>query len=154
MFAASGGFGETAQNEDTTLLLRATKRCGGRIVMLPDVLVVVHAGLPDSLGSSFAWRDSLRWLDSMADMITPPAYSGFCLITLASQAARDGDVAAIPVLLGRAWRGGSPTAMQMFLFATFWALPMGGRQRLRALWERLARRTGASAYVRPPDVVC
>ena len=154
MFAASGGFGESAQNEDTTLLLRVTKRCGGRIVMLPDVLVIVHAGLPDSLGSSFAWRESLRWLDCMADMITPPAYSGFCLITLASQAARDGDLGAIPVLLRRAWRSGSPTAMQVFLFATFWALPMGRRQRLRALWERLARRTGASAYVRPPDAVC
>jgi glycosyltransferase involved in cell wall biosynthesis len=154
MFAACGGFGESAQNEDTTLLLRVTKRCGGRIVMLPDVLVVVHAGLPDSLGSSFAWRDSLRWLDSTADMITPHAYSGFCLITLASQAARDGDIAAIPVLLRQAWLGGSPTAMQMLLFATFWALPMGGRQRLRALWERLARRTRASACVRPPDTAC
>jgi len=142
LFAASG-FGTTQQNEDTTLLLRATKRLGAELVMLPDVLVVIHTEEARwSFGSVFDWRDSLRWLDAMGDLFTRRAYSGFALVTLGSQAAGQGDHAAIPVLLRAAFARGAPTRNQIALFVAFWAVPQGVRQRLRAARARLRPRRG------------
>jgi len=127
-------FGTTRHNEDDTLLLRLTKQQGVKIVMLPEVLVVIHAEVPDaSLGANFAWRPALAWLDSMGPMVTRRAYSGFCLVILASQAKRTSDYGAFPVLLRRSLQRGAPTPVQLLLFAAFWILPMRLRQRLRAL---------------------
>lgn len=131
LFARSG-FGDTRQHEDTTLLLRVTKKLGGRVLMRPETLVVVHADPRDSLGTSFDWQEPLGWLDGMGSWITPRAYSGYCLITLAAQAAGRGDYRAVPELLARAWRRGAPTALQLLLFATFWLVPGPVRRRLRA----------------------
>ncbi len=127
-------FGSTRQREDDTLLLRLTKECGARIVMLPDVLVVIHADDPrNSLGNNFVWRDMLAWIESMGSLVTPRAYSGFCLVVLASRARRTGDFAGLALLLQRSFTRGAPTPNQLLLFAAFWILPMQLRQRLRAL---------------------
>ncbi len=120
LFARCGGFGGTQQNEDTTLLLRVTKHCGGTVVMRPEILAVIHADPRDSLGTHFDWRRSFAWLGAAGPMMTPRAVSGFCLITLASQAARTGDRGAASVLLRHAFRHGRPTALQLTLFAGFW----------------------------------
>lgn len=133
LFAAAQ-FGSTRHHEDDTLLLRLTKQLGATIRMLPEVLVVVHAEDPAlSLGANFSWREALTWLDSMGSLITPRAYSGFCLVNLASQAKRAGDYGAFPLLLWRGLARGRPAAMQLLLFSAFWLLPMNLRQRLRAL---------------------
>lgn len=130
------GFGPTRHNEDDTLLLRLTKEHGAHIRMLPDVLAVIHADDPrNSLGSNFAWRDGLAWVESMGSLVTPRAFAGFCLVVLASQAARAGDHAGLALLLRRSFAGGSPSANQLLLFAAFWLLPMELRQRLRALLQ-------------------
>jgi glycosyltransferase involved in cell wall biosynthesis len=132
------GFGDGHQYEDTTLLLKVTRGEGATIVMRPEVLVVIHTEEDrPSLGSDFAWRDALRWLDGQRALFTPAGYSGFCLVTLGSQAARVGDWRALPVLLGHALRHGAPTALQLALFAGFWAVPQPARVRLRALHARL-----------------
>jgi hypothetical protein len=137
LFAASR-FGLTPQNEDTTLLLWATKTLGAELIMLPDVLVVIHAEEARwSHGTVFDWRQSLDWLDGMGGLITRRAYGGFVLVTLGSQAADQGDRAAIGVLLGRALRRGAPTPLQLLLFLGFWAVPRGLRRRLRAAGARL-----------------
>lgn len=131
---AKAEFGSTRHNEDDTLLLRLTKQLGVRIRMLPQVLVVIHAEDQSlSLGANFAWRESLAWLDSLGSLVTPRAYSGFCLVILASQAKRTGDYGALPLLLRRSLARGQPTPMQLLLFGAFWLLPMNLRQRLRAL---------------------
>jgi hypothetical protein len=135
LFARSR-FGDTRQEEDTTLVLRLTKRCGARIEMLPEPLVVVHESPGDSLGFNFQWRESLAWLDSMGDMVGRRAYSGFCLIVLGSQAARQRDVSALPVLVRGAFRRGAPTGLQIALFASFWILPAGVKRRLAALLRK------------------
>jgi glycosyltransferase involved in cell wall biosynthesis len=133
LFAAAQ-FGTTRHNEDDTLLLRLTKQHGARIRMLPEVLVVIHAEDQSlSLGANFVWRESLTWLDGMGSLVTPRAYSGFCLVILASQAKRSGDYGAFPLLLRRSLARGRPTPMQLLLFVAFWLLPMNLRQRLRAL---------------------
>jgi glycosyltransferase involved in cell wall biosynthesis len=132
-------FGSTPQNEDSTLLLRVTKQAGGRIVMVPDVLVVIHADDPkNSVGRNFIWRDCLAWLDSMGDLVTRQAYSGFCLVILASQARRRGDYAGLGVLLRRAFARGEPTPVQLALFAAFFLIPMNLRQRFGAWVQSLS----------------
>jgi glycosyltransferase involved in cell wall biosynthesis len=138
-------FGDSRQNEDTTLLLRITKPLGKRIVMIPDVLVVLYKEEErESLGSNFSWREMLGWVDSMGGLITRRAYSGFCLIYLGSQAARRFDLGGFCVLLWRAFRRGSPTALQLGAFLTFWLLPAGLRQSMRA-WVGGARKKPAAA---------
>jgi glycosyltransferase involved in cell wall biosynthesis len=127
-------FGTTRHNEDDTLLLRLVKRDGGRIHMVPEVLAVIHADEPgNSLGANFPWREALAWLDGMSPLVSPRAYSGFCLVILASQAKRIGDYRGFGLLLRRSFSHGAPTAIQLLLFFTFWIVPMRLRQRLRAV---------------------
>ncbi len=148
-------FGSTPQNEDMTLLLRLTKECGGRIRMLPDVLVVIHADdLRNSLGTNFAWRDALAWIESMGGLVSPRAYAGFCLVVLASQARRTGDYAGLAFLLRRSFVRGAPTVNQLLVFAAFWLLPMELRQRLRAAVQSFtsARRMPMGEPVGEPHV--
>ena len=127
-------FGLTEQNEDTTLLLRATKQQAARLLMLPDVLAIIHKEHEEtSLGQNFSWQDSLTWIDSMGSDIGRQAYSGFCLVTLASQAARKRDIAAVRTLISRAHRRGRPVAAHYLLFASFWCTS----PRLRAETRRI-----------------
>ena len=127
-------FGLTEQNEDATLLLRATKQHAARLLMLPDVLAIVHKEHEStSLGQNFSWQDSLDWIDSMGGDIAPRAYSGFCLVTLASQAARKRDVAAVRTLVSRAHRRGRPVAAHYLLFASFWCTSPRLRDRVRRI---------------------
>jgi hypothetical protein len=147
-------FGETRNNEDDTLLLRLTKQAGARIVMLPHVLVVIHAADPkNSLGASFPWRDSLAWVESMGQLVSSQAYSGFCLVILASQARRAGDYAGLGMLLHRSLRRGAPTAKQLLLFAAFCVMPIQLRQRVRAVVQALspARHPARSVVERHAD---
>ncbi len=137
-------FGTSRQNEDTTLVLRVAKAAGAPIRMAPETLVVIYAEeARESLGSSYQWREMLAWADGMRTLLTRRAYSGFCLIYLGSQAARSGDVYALPVLLSRAIRRGAPTPRQLATFLAFWLLPMRLRRRIRAL--AFARRNLAGA---------
>ncbi len=147
-------FGETRSNEDMTLLLRLTKQSGARIHMLSDVLVVIHAADPNnSLGVSFSWRDSLAWIESMGSFVSTRAYSGFCLVVLASQARRTGDYAGLVTLLHRSLRRGAPTAKQLLLFAAFCVMPIQLRQRVRAAVQALspARHPARSVVERHAD---
>ncbi len=126
-------FGDSRQNEDTTLLLRVTKQAGAAILVAPETLVVLHTEeARESLGSLYQWRDMLAWADSVRDLFTPRAYSGFCLIYLGSQAARHRQWRGLPILLVRALRHGSPTPAQLAAFLAFWIIPIGLRRRLRA----------------------
>jgi hypothetical protein len=128
------GFGDSRQNEDTTLLLRVTKQAGAGIVMAPETLVVLHTEeARESLGGSYDWREMLAWADDAGPLLTRRAYSGFCLIYLGSQAARQGQWQGLPVLLWRALRRGAPTAAQVAAFLAFWVIPIGLRRQLRAL---------------------
>ena len=134
-------FGMTRQNEDTTLLLRATKLHGADLVMHPDTPVIVHRGEPaDSSGQVFSWRKSLDWIESVRNIVSPLAYSGFCLVTLAAKAAQHRDWRAVLVLAPRARRGGAPTLLQYGLFAAYWLTTPRFRQRLTRLILRLRHR--------------
>ncbi len=129
------GFGTTRQNEDTMLLLRVTKEAGGKALMLQDTLVVLYQeeeGDRESLGSSYSWREMLKWLDEAGHLITKRAYSGFCLIYLGSQAARLHEYRAFFTLLMRSFTRGRPRLMHVVTFLLFWIIPIGARRRARA----------------------
>lgn len=125
-------FGSTSQHEDTTLLLRVTKELGAEIIMVPEVLTIIHTEVSgQTLGSDYPWRSGLAWAESMGDRFTRRGFSGFCLVTLTAQAKKKNDYAAIPVLLQKAFRRGSPQFMQLLLFCIFWAVPMDARRHVR-----------------------
>ncbi len=129
------GFGTTRQNEDTMLLLRVTKEAGGTALMLQDTLVVLYQeeeGQRESLGSSYSWREMLKWLDDAGPLITKRAYSGFCLIYLGSQAARFHEYRAFFILMIRSFTRGRPRFMHVVTFILFWIIPIGLRRRARA----------------------
>ena len=135
-------FGTSSQHEDTTLLLRVCKEQGGKVIMLPEVLAIIHTEQNrSSQGSNFSWREALRWADDMGALLTPRSYSGFCLVTLTSQAKLNKDYAAFSTMWRRSWEKGAPTLVQLFVFFAFWLVPMGPRRAIRALFLRLKPRS-------------
>jgi GT2 family glycosyltransferase len=130
-------FGAARQHEDWEMLIRLVKREGARILTVPEPLVV-HLAEHDrpSLSQRYPWQQSLAWLDALGDLITPRAYSGFCLTILAPQPARYGQYGALWPLLTRAFTRGSPTLRQLAMFVAVWLVPMQARQAIRKLLSR------------------
>ncbi len=125
-------FGETRQHEEWELAIRAVKQHGLRLVTVEEPLTVYYLQPAPSLSKTFNWRASLEWIDSMRDVVTRRAYSGFCL-TVATQGLTGPDRReAFTALLAAARRHGDPTPRQLFAYALIRALPHGLRQRLRA----------------------
>jgi hypothetical protein len=103
---------------------------------VPEVLVVIYfEDNRASLSNSGTWSASLRWIESLRPIITPRAYSGFCLGVVGSRAAKEGAYAAFPELLLRAFRCGSPRPWHVALYLAFWLAPQGVRRRFRALFR-------------------
>jgi glycosyltransferase involved in cell wall biosynthesis len=130
-------FNVESPHDDWELILRLSKQIGIRIETVPEVLVLLYFEENRiSLTSSTTWSASLNWLESIRPMITPRAYSGFCLGVVGSRAAQEGAYAAFLQLLYKAFRRGSPRFWHVMLFLSFWLTPQGIRQRFRALFRR------------------
>jgi glycosyltransferase involved in cell wall biosynthesis len=126
-------FDTRSPHDDWEFLLSLTKKGGARIETAREVLVTHHLEEPRaSLSSSAKWRHSVCWIDNVRHMVTPRAYSGFCLGVIGARAAREGAYAAIPELLCMAFRRGSPTLRHVIIFLCFWMTPYSLRRRLRA----------------------
>jgi glycosyltransferase involved in cell wall biosynthesis len=129
-------FNVESPHDDWELILRLSKQKGIRIETVPEVLVVLYfEENRGSLTSRTTWSASLSWLDTIQPIITPRAYSGFCLGVAGSRAANAGAYAAFPELLYRAFRTGSPRLWHVLSFLAFWFTPQGTRQRFRALFR-------------------
>jgi glycosyltransferase involved in cell wall biosynthesis len=129
-------FNVESPHDDWELVLRLSKEIGIKIETVPEVLVVLYFEEErSSLSSSGTWSASLRWIESIRPIITPRAYSGFCLGVVGSRAAKEGAYAAFPELLQRAFRCGSPRLWHITLYLAFWLAPHGVRRRLRALFR-------------------
>lgn len=126
------GFG-SARHEEWEFAIRAVKQHGYRLVTVREPLVVYHAG------GRYPWRGSAEWIDSVRDLVTKRAYSGFCL-TVATQGLvpRERNLAFV-TLLGMAFRNGRPTGRQLFAFLLIWVLSENLRHRIRLF---LAARRG------------
>lgn len=129
-------FNVESPHDDWELVLRLCKEAGARIETVPEVLVTLYFEEGrSSLSSRGAWSASLKWIESIRPIITPRAYSGFCLGVVGSRAAREGAYAAFPDLLQAAFRHGSPTLWHLAFYLSFWVAPQGIRRRLRALFR-------------------
>jgi glycosyltransferase involved in cell wall biosynthesis len=126
-------------HEDWELWLRATKLGGARVVTVEEPLTIIHTEEERaSLGSGFAWRNSLDWADRNRTLIGRRAYAGFCLTALAPQVARSGQFSAFVLLLWRALSRGHPRPMHLFIYIVFGLVPIRWRRRIRGLRYRRA----------------
>lgn len=126
-------FADSRLHEDWELMLRAVKEHGCTLLTAPYPLVVHYVGeARPSLSRNSAWERSLQWADGVGSLLTPRAYSGFCLVVIAQSVAAERQWRAFMPLLRAAFRRGKPTLRQLFAFALLWILPDDLRRRIRA----------------------
>jgi glycosyltransferase involved in cell wall biosynthesis len=123
-----------ATHEDWEFVVRAVKQLGYRLVTVPEPLVIHYLGQArPSASKAFGWRQSLSWVQDLGHLITPRAYSGFCLIVIPRAEVGAGRYFACLPLLWTAFRRGRPTTRQLLACLLIWALPEGFRRRARAI---------------------
>ena len=130
---ATGGFG-TSRHEEWELVIRATRQRGYRLVCACEVLVIHREG------NRHSWQKSLPWVQSMDDVMSKRAISGFCLNSATQGITGPGRNAGFVTYLRAAFRLGRPTAKQLFAFALIWALPHDLRWQIRVAARRLIGR--------------
>ena len=136
------------QHEDWEFVIDAVKRLKIDLITAPEILVRHYAEEDRaSLSASGRLAGSLRWIDRMTGLVSKRAYSGFCLTVVAHQARRHGGWREFATLLKRALRHGRPTALQLAVFLTIWAIPPGLHSALRRL--RPPPAAAPKAAVRP-----
>jgi glycosyltransferase involved in cell wall biosynthesis len=84
------------------------------------------------------WRNSLAWLRSRRELITPRAYTGFIATQLAPEAAQQGDWQAFFPLLQEAVFVGSPEPYALLHYFGMWFVPVTLRRILRRVIRRVS----------------
>ena len=130
-------FNVESPHDDWEFVLHLSKQAGARIETVPEVLVVLYfeEQRPSLTSRTSSWSASLGWLDSIQPIITRRAYSGFCLAVVGSRAAREGAYTALPELLYRAFRYGSPRLWHILPFLAYWLTPQGFQRQLRGFFR-------------------
>jgi glycosyltransferase involved in cell wall biosynthesis len=121
-------------HDDWDFVLRVSKELKVRIETVPEILVVIHVDEQrPSLSSSGRWLASLQWIDDIRPMLTPRAYSGFCLGVVSPRAAKEGSTKGFFVVLYRAFKYGSPRLLQICIFVGVWLFPSLLLRQLRVI---------------------
>jgi len=129
-------FATDTPHDDWDFLLRLSKVSGARVETIPEVLVNVYfEEARPSLSRTGTWLASLEWIDRVRPLLTPRAYSGFCLAVVGPQAAGEHAWPAFGMLMFRAFRNGAPRVRHVLTYFGFWLVPRGVRRRLRG-WFR------------------
>jgi glycosyltransferase involved in cell wall biosynthesis len=119
-------------HDDWDFLLRLSKQRAVRVETVPEILVNLYVeDARPSLSKSGTWLSSLEWAERMRPMLTPRAYSGFCLGVVAPRAAKEHARHARALLLYRAFRHGSPRLWRVAAFLGLWLTPPGVLGRMR-----------------------
>jgi len=110
--------------QDQDWVLRASREGGAGIEFIPRPLAVAYQ---DETRASITtvpdWRTSANWIESVRGTITARAYASFLATTVASQAARQGDWSAWPLLLRTILGSGAPNVRDLIYFLGIWFLP-------------------------------
>jgi glycosyltransferase involved in cell wall biosynthesis len=123
---------ELRRHQDLDWVLRAARHAGAGIEFVAQPLAIWHqAEHRRSISSATDWNVSLAWIDSVRSIITPRAYASFIATHIASQAARENDWMAFPLLLERMLAKGTPNPRDLFLFFGMWSVPQGFRRMAR-----------------------
>jgi glycosyltransferase involved in cell wall biosynthesis len=134
-------FPDHGQHEDWELVLLAVKQHGARLLTAPEILVRHYAEeRRASLSASGSIERSLAWVHGVRALVTPRAFSGFCLTILAHRAKHDGSWREFYMLLDTAFRYGRPTILQLAIYLMIWGLPGSLHLALRRLRPAPIRR--------------
>ena len=121
------------RHEDLEWLLRASTRDGTvvQFVLSAEPLVIWYKEQQrETVGTSKDRRFSLSWIRENRQLVTPRAYASFLLTCLSANAVRQGDRSAFWSLLNDAFRHGSPSALDLFVFIGIWLIPRRARERI------------------------
>lgn len=130
-------------HDDWDFLLRLSKVSRARVETVPEVLVNLYfEEARPSLSRTGTWLASLEWLDRIRPLLTPRAYSGFCLAVVGPQAAREHAWPAFSLLMFKAFRNGAPRVRHVLIYFGFWLIPRGLRRRLRGRFRGRSQRPG------------
>ena len=118
------------EHDDWDLLLRAAS-VGAKIITAPESLVRCYIEEQRArLTGSYKLEQSLEWAKASKGIITPRAYSGFCLTVAAQRARMRGRIDDFIRLLWLACWYGAPTAMQLLIYFGIWLLPVSVRRKI------------------------
>jgi hypothetical protein len=122
----------TGTHDDYDWCIRVGALPGVEWIQLPQVLAVwrFEDGRP-TVSASATWQGSLSWIESVRSLISPRAYAGFLLTTVAARAVERADWRALRSIVRKAFAEGSPTLVQVAVFASICCLSPKVRRRLR-----------------------
>jgi glycosyltransferase involved in cell wall biosynthesis len=133
LFEDTGFAGFTHPHEDWDLGIRAVKQFGYRLITVAAPLSVHFTeDEHDSVSRTFAWRESVAWLDGLGKIVSPRAYAGFCLTIISPQAAQHGDLGDFFALLRIAFAKGRPRLYHVMFHCALWIVPVRLRRRIRS----------------------
>jgi len=123
---------ELQRHQDLDWVLRAAKHDGAGIEFVPQPLAVWHmAERRPSVSTTADWQTSLKWIDSVRDLITPRAYASFVATSLSPQAAAAHDWDAFPLLFKNMVTQGEPNLRDLLLYSGMWFVPQNLRRAVR-----------------------
>jgi hypothetical protein len=127
---------ELRKHEDWDWVIRACHRkdTGLEFVDRAEPLVIWHIEGERERMSTMPpdWRDSMEWLQSIRELMTPRSYASFILTHLSMTARQAGEKKALPHLLGEALSQGRPGLSDFLILCRNLLLP-------RKLLRRTAR---------------
>ena len=113
-------------HDDWDFLLRLSKEMAVRVETVPEILVKLYVeDARPSLSKSGTWLSSLEWAERMRPLLTPRAYSGFCLGVVGPRVAKERTRRVGALVLYRAFRHGSPRLWRVGAFLGLWLMPQG-----------------------------
>jgi glycosyltransferase involved in cell wall biosynthesis len=115
------------RHEEWEFVIRAIKQFGFSLETVHEPLVTYYTG------NIYPLEGSLLWVDSVRDLLTRQAYSGFCLTVATHHVGLSDRNSAFFTLLKMALRDGTPTLRQLFAFGLLWLIPYESRKKIRLL---------------------
>jgi glycosyltransferase involved in cell wall biosynthesis len=128
------------RHQDTDWYLRVAGLEGVKVEFVHEPLAIWYLGdHRPRITAHNNWRDSLDWLRSRQDLITPRAYAGFVATQLGPEAAQQGDWRAFFPLLREAVAVGKCHPFDILLYLGLWFTPVALRRNLRAMVRWFSR---------------
>jgi glycosyltransferase involved in cell wall biosynthesis len=132
------------RHEDFDWLIKVSLNPDVGIEFVPEPLVIFNAIYTEkrkSLSNINNWKYSLDWINSVRDLVTPKAYSGFVTTVVSSQAVTDRNYQVFIPLLWQAIRFGQPRTLDILLYLAMWLIPKNLRQLLRFVLNKKVKKT-------------
>lgn len=120
------------KHQDWDWVIRGCKTPGARLEICSEALTIYHIDeARPTISHEDDWLHSLTWIRDRRKDVTRRAYAAFVLLVVAAQASKT-STAAYMRLFSEALRSGSPSFLEISLFAAMRLIPRDTRHRLRA----------------------